>query len=195
MGDIFPSSAEDTPKMPGSTYNPAESMMGAPLFGKPSQQDKQQTQQALMSAISLPRELWENTAGIRGNITDMLENFTSGNFDLATSPMFAGGKADIESAYRTSKEDLLANVPAGGSLNAELANLAEGRALGMTDLISGIQNDLLKMAYGAGYGTPGQVFGGMNQATGNLSNYMAMQQAMAGQNAQGIGSLIGALIA
>lgn len=195
MGDLFPSSSEDTPKIPGSTYNPAESMMGAPLFGKPSQYEKEQTQNALLEAISLPRELWATTKGIRGDITSMLEDFTSGNFDLATSPMFAGGKADIESAYRTSKEDILSSVPAGGSLNAELANLAEGRAMNMTDLVSNIQNDLLKMAYGAGYGTPGQVFGGMNQATGNLSNYMAMQQAMAGQNAQGIGSLIGALIA
>lgn len=190
MGDLF----DDPPKMPGSTYNPAESMMGAPLFGKPSQHEKQQTQQSLMDAISLPRELWTTTAGIRGDVTQMLKDFTSGDFDLSTSPMYAGGKANIEDAYRTSKEDLLANVPAGGSLNAELANLAEGRAMNMTDLISGIQNDLLKMAYGAGYGTPGQVFGGMNQATGNLSNYMAMQQAMAGQNAQGIGSLIGAII-
>lgn len=194
MGDIFSSNAEDTPKMPGSSYNPAESMMGAPLFGKPSQQEKQQTQEALMSAISLPRELWTTTKGIRGDITSMLEDFTSGNLDLTTHPMYAGQRANIESAYRTGKEDLLANVPTGGSLNAELANLAEGRAMGMTDLMSNIQNDLLKMAYGAGYGTPGQVFGGMNQATGNLSNYMAMQQAMAGQNAQGIGSLIGALI-
>lgn len=191
---FLPDSAEDTPKMPGSTYNPAESMMGAPMFGKPSQQDKQQTQQALLDAISLPRELWTTTKGIRGDITTMLEDFTSGDFDLTTNPMFAGGKANIENAYKTSMENLLANVPSGGSLNAEIANLAEGRAMGMTDLISGIQNDLLKMAYGAGYGTPGQVFGGMNQATGNLSNYMAMQQAMAGQNAQGIGSLIGALI-
>lgn len=142
----------------------------------------------------MPRELWQTTGGIRSDITGMLEDFTSGQSDISEHPMFAGGKADVESAYNVGKENLLANVPTGGSLNAELANLEQGRAMGMTDLVSNIQDDLLKMAYGAGYGTPGQVFGGMNQATGNLSNYMAMQQAMAGQNAQGIGALIGALV-
>lgn len=176
-------------------YSPGEIFANplAPGLGKPSGAQKAAQVEALQNASFMPRALWNTTAPIRSNITNQLTNFTKGNFDISKMPAYAPGKNAIESTYRTARDQTIADTPAGGLLYDELTNLSAERARDLSDVVGGIQADLLNKAYGAGYGTPQVSIAGANQAAGNLNSYMAAQQTQANQQAIGIGELIGTI--
>lgn len=188
MGD------DDVPTMPGSDYTIFEAMQGSSAFGKPSEADQEETQDAILDALGMSRELWNTTKGMRRNVNQLLQDFTAGDFDYGTDPRFASHKSAIEDQYKSSKDDVIASVADGGSLDSAIGTLANQRARSFTDVISDIQQDMFQKAYGAGYGVPGQAISGMNQGAQNLQQMLAMQYANAGDNAAGIGSLIGAII-
>jgi hypothetical protein len=174
-------------------YSPGEIFANplAPGLGKPSSAQKQATTEALINATKLPMELWNTTAGMRGNVTNMLEDYTSGNYDLSKNPMYAPQKSAVESAYSSARDNILANMPSGGAMQTQLGELEAKRAQGLTDMYGKIGQDLLDKAYGAGYGTPQTSISGATAASGNLAGATAAQQASASQNAQGVGQLIG----
>lgn len=174
-------------------YSPGEIIANplAPGLGKPSSSQKQAQMEALLNATRLPMELWNTTAGMRGGVTRELTNFTKGDYDLAESPMFAPGKAAVEESYKSARDNVLANMPAGGAMQSALVDLEGQRARGMTDVYGKIQQDMFDKAYGAGYGTPQASISGANASAGNLSAALQAQQNSASQNAAGVGELIG----
>lgn len=173
-----------------SVFDLAQNPLG-PGMGKPSGSQRQAELEALMNATRLPMELWNTTGTMRKNVTNTLERFTGGTMDLANEPMFAPGKAAVEDAYTSAKDNILANMPAGGSMQSALTDLEGQRARGMTDVYGKIQEDMFNKAYGAGYGTPQTSIAGANASASNLSNALQAHQASASQNAAGIGELIG----
>jgi hypothetical protein len=166
-----------------------------PGMGKPSSAQQSATTEALINATRIPMELWNTTSEMRGNVTNALNDFTAGNYDLTKSPMFAPGKAAIEDAYQTSANDIISKMPQGGTMFNELGDLSQDRARKLTDVVGRIQQDMLDKAYGAGYGTPQSSMSGLNQSAGNLSAATAAQTANAGKNAEGLGLLIGKIAA
>jgi hypothetical protein len=181
----------DAPSMPGSDYSVPEGMMGAPLFGKPPEKRQRETQKALVDALGMSTKLWKHTEGMRGNISQQLTDFTAGDYDVTSNPMFAPGKAATEDIYARSRENIMETMPAGGTMETQLSGLEHARARGLTDTISGIQQDMYNKAYGAGYGTPQTSIAGANQSANSMMQMVAAQNAAAGQNAAGIGSMIG----
>jgi len=184
MGDL-------TDALPGSDYNAFEGMSGAPVFGKPSSAAKKEMMDLIRASARPGIELWDTTKGIRGDITKTLGDFTSGNLDVTSMPMFAPGKTATENAYKSARENIISGMPAGGAMLGELGNLEADRASKLTDIIGQIQQDLFTKAYGAGYGVPAAATGGVSSSANTMAQLLNQQQASAGQNAQGIGQMVG----
>jgi len=122
------------------------------------------------------------TKPIRLPLLDELANFASGNWDIASSPMFAPLNYNIESNYNSAVDNILAGTPAGGQLNDLLANAALSKAGQKTQLGGQIGQDLLNRAYGTAFDVP--------QGYVNSSLYGGQQQMAAQQyNDQMMGSL------
>jgi hypothetical protein len=177
----------------GDIYEGIEGI-GDSLLGNPSKDSIKNQQKLLENAQRIPMELWDTTSGIRKNVTGMLENFTGGNMDITSQPMFAPGKSAIEDTYKTGRQNILETMPEGGMLYSGLAGLEGDRAKGLTDVIAKIQQDVFDKAYGAGYGTPQTSITGLNQAALTSGDALNTQSAAAAQNAAGIGRLLGTII-
>jgi hypothetical protein len=182
------------PQLPGSEYNLMEGMMGNPLFGKPPETQRNETHDALMDALGMSTKLWKETEGMRGNVSQQLTDFTGGNYDVTSNPMFAPGKMATEDMYQTARDNVMSNMPAGGMMQENLTSLEGARLRGLTDTVANIQQDMFNKAYGAGYGTPQTSISGANQSANSMMQMLASQQAMASQNAQGMGALLGTMM-
>jgi hypothetical protein len=181
-------------KAPGTDYNVGEALWGAPFFGKPPMSRSKEAHEALMEAMGMSSALWKDTKGMRGNITNQLTDFTAGNYDVTSNPMFAPGKAATEDIYTRSRENIMETMPAGGTMETQLSGLEQARARGLTDVIGEIQQDMYNKAYGASYGTPQTSIAGANQSASTMQQAISAQSAAASQNAQGMGQLIGTLM-
>jgi hypothetical protein len=178
----------------GTDYKAGEALYGAPFFGKPPIEHQEETHDALLEALGMSTKLWNHTEGMRGNVSRQLTDFTAGDYDVTSNPMFAPGKAAVEDVYARSRENIMETMPAGGTMETQLSGLEHARARGLTDTISGIQQDMYNKAYGAGYGTPQTSIAGANQSANSMMQMITAQQAAASQNAAGMGSLVGTLM-
>ena len=102
---------------------------------------------------SIADQIFNLTSKLRGNYVGQLNDFSEGNFDISKNPMWSGGKSAIEDQYNVARDNVIGNMPTGGELNESLTNVDIGRAKGLTELISNIENDMMNKSYQAAFGT------------------------------------------
>lgn len=122
-------------------------------------------------------------AGIINPMTTQLSDFMQGNFDVSSSPVYGSGKVATEDAYATAKDQLLANLPAGGPVAEGMMNLEGSRARSLVDLASQISQDQYNKAYGLATTAP-QTALAAYQGAGNQYNADTAAMLGAGQTGQ-----------
>jgi len=149
-------------------------------------------------ASQIAQQLFTESTPIRTGIIDQLTNFTGGNFDIGTSPMWAGGKNAIENQYGVARENIIGNTATGGAMYQGLNDLEATRAGSFTDLISNIQNDMFNKSYGIATNTPQTSMQGLLGSANASTNAMQAQaQADAGKSQMmgGLGQGLGMFLA
>ena len=137
-------------------------------------------------------ELYGQTAPHREEILSSGLDFLQGNYDYSASPMWGASKAAAEDQYGLARENLMENLPTGGSLNQGLTDIAGSRARTLTDEASKIAQDEYNKIYGYATGMPSTAIQGLGTAAG-LENALSVAgiysaAGLAGQklNAQAI---------
>lgn len=119
-------------------------------------------------------------------------------FDVSTLPWYQSGKKSIMDSYASAKNDILATLPAGGTLLDSLANARMDAAGTLGDFASNLASDMFNKAYGYATGAPGSAITGLTGASNAYSSGLNTGSLLQGQNndllsllGQGAGSLIG----
>lgn len=173
--------------------------VGREFTGKPSPESQEQALKASTQAqqwlTDMSKGYYEDTAGMRGNLIGNLTNFLNGNYDPASSPMYAPIKMNAERQYDVARNQTLSDMPEGGALYASLQDLGAKKAGTLTDEIGKLVADQYAKAYAMGQGSQQVAASGVTNA-GNLANQtvsgLAQQQ---GAGAQGVGNAVGLISA
>ena len=142
--------------------------MGATIGGLFGGDDDYDEPASSKAAAAIAQQMFKESTPIREPLFADLTDFLGGGFDIGESPMWSPGKAAIEDQYQIARENILANLPVGGQLNEQLANLDIGRASSLTDLIGQIQQDMYNKAYGVATQTPQTSIAGL-LGSGNIA--------------------------
>jgi len=134
----------------------------------------------------MAQEYYKSTEPLRSNFLNQYENLMTGNFDPQKSPMyqplFAQGKQGIEGQYGVAKENILSNLPQGGSMDKALADLEMNRASQASMLPVNISRDLigdmLQKAYGSAFNAPQQAMGGLSNVASSFGQRQGMEQQL-----------------
>jgi hypothetical protein len=148
---------------------------GAPL-GKASSSEKLQENLA-QTLAAMAQDYWLGTAGLRSGVTNQLQKFISGNFDVTGTPVYAAGKGQAEDQYGIARQNLLSSMSSGGALNQSMGDLEGSRARTLADLASQIATDMYSKAYGEALGSPQSSFQGMIGAGQTESPVLQSQAA------------------
>ena len=151
-------------------------------------------------------QLFKETTPTRQGFNKQFEDLFSGQFNPEESPMyapvFAAGKKGIEGQYDVARENVLANLPRGGTMNQGLTDIETSRAEQASSLPSmisqSIVEDLMNKAYGSVFPVSGSGAGvGMSGLSGLMQminqNSIAAQQAQAQKSSSLMSSLGGIL--
>jgi hypothetical protein len=140
--------------------------------------DNPQTSQSTAladEAARQSREIYNQTAGLRGATLADWNKILAGEFPTSSNLMFSGLRAPIEQQYNTAKQNILANTPRGGGLTKALADVDIARAGGLSDTLSNIWQNQLNQATGQAWGSPALSIQGLGQSAGTLGQLGASQ--------------------
>ncbi|MBT7628775.1 MAG: hypothetical protein HN597_03600 [Desulfobacula sp.] len=126
---------------------------------------------------SIADQIFNLTSSLRGNYIDQLTDFTEGNFNIATNPMWSGGRAAIEDQYNVARNNILGGMPTGGELNEALTNVDIGRAKSLTELISNIETDMMNKTYQAAFGAVPSSIGAQTSSANQAASIQAQEEA------------------
>lgn len=148
----------------------------------------------------IARELWNQSKGVRDPFLAQMSQFMTQGWDPTTSKMWDPLKANVEQQYSTARNNILSNVPAGGSLLESLADNENAKAGTLSGMAGNLIQDMYNKAYGISTNSPQQSISGMlgagqlyNQAyMGNASNQLANQGGLSSllNLGQGLGNSI-----
>jgi len=139
---------------------------------------------------SIADQIFALTSKLRGNFVGSLEDFSSGDFDFASHPMFDSEKSAIEDQFANARDNILGNIPEGGSLIDSLSNLETGKAKSLTDVISNIQQDMFNKTQQAAFGmVPSSISA---QTSTNNRNSLLNANKQAQEDAQDNANMMGA---
>lgn len=148
----------------------------------------------------IARELWNQSKGVRDPLISQMANFMTNGWDPTQSSMWDPLKAGVEQQYSTARNNILSNVPAGGPLLENLADMETSKANTLSGLAGNMIQDMYNKAYGISTNSPQQSISGMlgagqlyNQAyMGNASNQIANQGGLSSllNLGQGLGNSI-----
>lgn len=148
----------------------------------------------------IARELWNQSKGVRDPLISQMANFMTNGWDPTQSSMWDPLKAGVEQQYSTARNNILSNVPAGGPLLENLADMETSKANTLSGLAGNMISDMYNKAYGISTNSPQQSISGMlgagqlyNQAyMGNASNQIANQGGLSSllNLGQGLGNSI-----
>lgn len=150
----------------GTDIDPGNTLLG-PMFGVGSSSKKQSGKTA-ESAYNKANQYWDETSGLRTGIIDRLTEFVEGGFDPTKSPMYAATKNATEQQYGTALDNLLASLPAGGSINEGITGLEVGKATNLLNAISQILQQEYNAALGIMSQSPAVTFQGLGTG-GNIN--------------------------
>lgn len=164
-------------------------------FGKPSTAERSRQMELMDQMAEIPAETFRLTQPTRKNLSKTLADFTAGDVDVFSMPMFQGEKAGIEQNYDIARRNTLETMPSGGALFDRLGGIETDRARALTEAGGDIQQDLLNKAMAASFGTTGEAQEGVGAAANQWANYLFGKDAAASDTAKGIGSMIGSYMA
>jgi hypothetical protein len=139
-------------------------------------------QAGIMSGI-MSKELYEQTAPIRGGFLSEWEKMMAGEAPQFEGTMFSSLRRPVEAQYDVARGNVLANTPQGGGLYENLTNVETARAENLSNILSQMYMDQLNKAYGAAWQTPQMSISGL-QGLGQLG--VQTGQAAAGAAGQGL---------
>ena len=128
-------------------------------------------------AANIAQQLYQQTQPMRSDIIGRGEEFLAGGFDPSTMPTWDVGKRGIEDQYGMARENIIANMPAGGQLYDQLAQTEVNRANALGDLGAGIAQDEYNKIYGLATGTPQQSMTTLANVGASQANMQAQQYA------------------
>lgn len=139
--DVFPGGGLPG-TTPGTTIPPADGT-GIPTDGGTVPGGPQATG----GLADIARQIFSQVGTVRNPVFERLAAFAEGDFDPSQTAEFASGKSSIEQAFRSAERSILSQLPAGGSLEAALANAQIGRGRAIGDLGANIAKETGQQAF------------------------------------------------
>lgn len=145
-------------------------------------------------------KIYKEQGPTRNKVYQRTADFMNNNLGYTTHPWYQTGKAGVEEQYGIAKDQILANIAAGGGLDSALKDVELSRAKSLTDLMGQIAMDEYNKAYGVamnapqviqGYGTAGQILASGDQAR---ASGQAAQSQLMGQIGSSIGMIAGTML-
>lgn len=160
-----------------------------------------------LSAMAL--KTYRQTEPLRENLIGQYQDFVSGGYNPQSlpgyTPAFGLAKTGLEDQYSVAKQNIIENMPRGGSLTGNLANMQMQRARDVgslpaqlsSNIISDIFNKAQSTAMGgaqmgmSGMGSAASTFGSQqNTAMAAQMQQMQMQAQQQAAKGRGLGSLM-----
>ena len=177
-------------------FNPDSSMFDS--FNPSNKSGQVGESQGANELAGMAKKLFAETDPLRQSLIQRSSDFLSTG-DVTQNPAYGALKQGAEQQFGRARQNILANTPTGGALDAALAGNEYAKASQLTQGMGGLYNQEMARAMQLGAGTPlTAAFGGLGTA-GSIQAQMAAAQAQADAAAksgkgQGAGTIAAAAI-
>jgi len=135
---------------------------------------------------------------LRQQLIDRSGAFMGGNLDVTQSPMYGALKSQTESQYQNARNNVISDMPAGGTLTGALVGLNSNRANALAQGSGAIAEGELARAMTLATGQTGQAMSGLSSAA-NTQAMVAQSEAereagMLGALGAGAGAYFGSKV-
>lgn len=153
------------------------------------------TNESAEALAEISKQMFQQTAGVRGGLIDRSQSFLDGNLDVTASPQFMGIKNAADVAFQRARDNTIARTAPGGGLIDALAGVEGERANTLVQGAGAIAGDEMNRAFGLGTGLLPTTTAGLGQAANVQAQQIASQQAQQAAGKQAAGTGAGILMA